>query len=325
MRYNWDTNRPQEEVELTDVGDVWFNLPHDLFFEPEIWTGAGKTGTELVMGTDFELQGPVTTTTVFGDAADVYRSVRILNNSYFAGTLFISVAFVADLISADDLITAPLHEWDGINLRLRNPDNSWGAWTALGEQATNVSLTDNGDGSADIVFTFDRGGALPAITTPNLRNSLNTIVSTDNGNGTLDLTFNFAFGSDTVTTPNLSNSITNFLVQDNGNGTLDLTLQQTYGVDQTITTPDLTGPAGDQGEAGIAAVWNIGNAPYVVDAIVSHNTKLWIALTATSEEPGVGAEWGELILSPDRNRKITFSTTEPDPASVEEDEIWIVY
>lgn len=44
-----------------------------------------------------------------------------------------------------------------------------------------------------------------------------------------------------------------------------------------------------------AVAWDIGSAPYAIGSIVSHGTVVYIAVAATSEEPGTGSEWATIL------------------------------
>jgi hypothetical protein len=99
------------------------------------------------------------------------------------------------------------HRWiNDTELQFSNPDGSWGTAVDLGENAASVSTVDNGDGTINITFTFDRGGA-HTITTPAINGRVVAVTKVNNPDGSIDLTFENSNGSlFTITTPVLGNN-----------------------------------------------------------------------------------------------------------------------
>jgi hypothetical protein len=88
-----------------DVGVSIFELDHDTILESgnfEIWTGSGKTGTELIKGSDYALDTKID---LLSNEApfDVYRYIRLINSSYQSGDLYITYDTVGDFVQANDI------------------------------------------------------------------------------------------------------------------------------------------------------------------------------------------------------------------------------
>lgn len=87
-----------------DVGASAFNLDHDTFFgstDLEIWTGPGKTGTQLTETTDYTLGGEDTRLTSEAGKS-VYTQVTVTNGTYQSGTLYFTYKTVGDYVEAED-------------------------------------------------------------------------------------------------------------------------------------------------------------------------------------------------------------------------------
>ena len=93
----------------TDVGTGEFSLEHDMFFVGaalEIWTGAGGTGSQLSLTTDYTLHGLNESLTRRANR-DVYQRLKIVNATYQTGDLYVSYWACADYITSEDTIQTP--------------------------------------------------------------------------------------------------------------------------------------------------------------------------------------------------------------------------
>lgn len=92
---------------LSNVGSSEFSLEHDRFFgstDMEIWTGAGKIGTQLTDGVDYSLQGLDSDLTA-ESVAQIYSTVIVLNVTYQTGNLYFNYHAAADEVDALDRYT----------------------------------------------------------------------------------------------------------------------------------------------------------------------------------------------------------------------------
>ena len=109
MKVNIDLTAAAAENLITDelknnVGAAAFNMDHDFFYgstEMEIWTGAGKTGTQLTEGVDYTLAGIDSNFTARA-GRNVYTTVTIDNVTYQTGDLYFTYQATADYVDADD-------------------------------------------------------------------------------------------------------------------------------------------------------------------------------------------------------------------------------
>ena len=90
---------------VTDAGSDAIDLVHDRFFGTaallRIWTGAGETGTQLTLNTDYTMQGLDSTLTAEA-IAQVWSQVKIENATYQTGALYFNYHAVADEIDSAD-------------------------------------------------------------------------------------------------------------------------------------------------------------------------------------------------------------------------------
>lgn len=101
---------------FTNTGSTAFRLTDDVMFTDldfEIWTGAGKTGTQLILNTDYSLQGLIAQSSDTYDdpyqkllnagsiTSDekLYTKVQIDNATYQTGTLYISGGHFGSIIT----------------------------------------------------------------------------------------------------------------------------------------------------------------------------------------------------------------------------------
>ncbi len=101
---------------LANVGSSAFSLAHDRFFGTaallRIWTGAGETGTQLVLDTDYTVQGLDSNLTAKA-IAQVWSQIQVDNVTYQTGNLYFNYHAVADEIDALDRYTiAPPDDTD---------------------------------------------------------------------------------------------------------------------------------------------------------------------------------------------------------------------
>lgn len=86
---------------LNGVGSSAFNLDHDSFLgSTEIWTGSGKTGTQLVENTDYVLDSVISNLSN-RVGASVYSKIIVTNVTYQTGDLYFNYHVVADLVNHD--------------------------------------------------------------------------------------------------------------------------------------------------------------------------------------------------------------------------------
>lgn len=92
-----------DEVQ-TDVGSSAFGLDHDTFYTTnfEIWTGSGRSGTQLTEGTDYNLVNEDTRLTdKYGST--VYTQVEVTTSTYQTGDLYFYYTTVGDYNEAFDI------------------------------------------------------------------------------------------------------------------------------------------------------------------------------------------------------------------------------
>ncbi len=107
-KLNWNQSgyTPSEETISQPTG-TWFVLAHDYYSDLEIWTGTGKTGTQLTEGVDYErghddAVASATYTTGTGESATVYTQLRLLN--YGSTTLYVYARYHGDNINTSDIV-----------------------------------------------------------------------------------------------------------------------------------------------------------------------------------------------------------------------------
>lgn len=109
---NLDLTLSESDNNITDefktsLGTSEFNLEHDMFFVGtaiEIWTGVGKTGTQLTLTTDYTLHGENESLTRRANRS-VYQRIKIVNAIYQACDLYFNYWATADYVDADDTNT----------------------------------------------------------------------------------------------------------------------------------------------------------------------------------------------------------------------------
>lgn len=110
-RLNWDAAGHTIEDEVVYGVDANpFRLLHDTMYnhtghKVEIWTGAGKTGTQLTETTDYTIGDEDTTLTA--DAGNpVYQTITVTNSAYheatLGGPLYVWYETVGDYVDAED-------------------------------------------------------------------------------------------------------------------------------------------------------------------------------------------------------------------------------
>ena len=99
---------------VSNVGVSAFNLQHDWFTQQDlsIYTGAGHTGTQLLLGVHYILVTQATDlsancTAVRGITINAYYQIQIINVTYQTGNLFISGRYVADSLDASKVEVSP--------------------------------------------------------------------------------------------------------------------------------------------------------------------------------------------------------------------------
>lgn len=122
MKVNLDLTATAAENLISDelhnnVGAAAFNLDHDFFYggtELEIWTGTGKSGTQLIENTDYTLAGIDSNLTARA-GRNVYTTVTIDNVTYQTGNLYFTYQATADYVDADDrykVVRASGQSWE---------------------------------------------------------------------------------------------------------------------------------------------------------------------------------------------------------------------
>jgi hypothetical protein len=91
----------------SDVGSAAFRLNHDWFIDLSINTASGGGGTELVLGTDYDLSVEALdlserVTDELGTSKNVWGKVQIINATYQTGDLYFSGKYIADSVEAED-------------------------------------------------------------------------------------------------------------------------------------------------------------------------------------------------------------------------------
>ena len=112
MRVNIDLTKTNpnniiSDEQYTDVGSSAFNLVHDFFYgstDLELWTAAGKTGTQLTETTDYTLAG-INSDLTTRAGVNIYSTVQVTNVTYQTGDLYISYHACADFVDALDRYT----------------------------------------------------------------------------------------------------------------------------------------------------------------------------------------------------------------------------
>ncbi|MCF7913599.1 MAG: hypothetical protein K9L66_00375 [Spirochaetaceae bacterium] len=123
---NWNPTGVQIDDEKHTPDAAAYSLRHDAWKNLEVWTGAGKAGTQLVEGTDYQLDSEKTLTNAFGESALVHTQVQIINAAYEGVELYHSYAAVADFQKAINgkLAAASVPGHYGRNIRWRVKGNT---------------------------------------------------------------------------------------------------------------------------------------------------------------------------------------------------------
>lgn len=110
MKVNLDLAGTNSDNDIVDelksnVGSDAFDLTHDRFFGTvallRIWTGAGETGTQLILDTDYTMQGLDSDLTAEA-IVQVWSQVKIENVTYQTGNLYFNYHAAADEVDAED-------------------------------------------------------------------------------------------------------------------------------------------------------------------------------------------------------------------------------
>lgn len=104
----------------TDVGSSAFDLAHDRFFGTaallRIWTGVGEAGVQLVLNTDYTMQGLDSDLTAEA-IAQVWSQVKIENVAYQTGNLYFNYHAVADEVKIEKMSFTPI---GGLAIKVTN-------------------------------------------------------------------------------------------------------------------------------------------------------------------------------------------------------------
>jgi len=82
-----------DEIIVANTSEDQF-LSHDTIFDVEVWSGSGKTGTQLVSGTDYSLVLP-------DSFNSVYNGIRFITNN--GNSFYITYKTKGDYVDADDV------------------------------------------------------------------------------------------------------------------------------------------------------------------------------------------------------------------------------
>ena len=103
-RLNKNLSGTQITAEIINrTSSTSLGLDHDTIMETgfEIWTGAGGTGTQLTLTTDYTLGSE--DSALSGEAGDtIYTKVAIVNGAYHSTNLYVTYKSVGDYIDAAD-------------------------------------------------------------------------------------------------------------------------------------------------------------------------------------------------------------------------------
>jgi len=95
----------------TDVGSGVFELDHDTILDNaklEVWTGSGKTGTQLTQGTDFVLDTKISDLSSEA-GTEIYRYIEVTNATYQSGDVYFTYDTAGDFVEAEDINQALNH------------------------------------------------------------------------------------------------------------------------------------------------------------------------------------------------------------------------
>ena len=189
------------------------NLLHDVFYNKagklmEIWTGAGGTGTQLTLTTDYTVGDAYTDgdlpTSIAPDVA--YTTLSIVNAGYHSTDLYVSYYPIGDIINAS--------RW--------NTDIPVQALTATAAAYTITSVLNN------VHLTFTRDGSARVITFPDATESDHTgqriaikVVGAGAGNVSLASVGGQTLGGQTATDWDFDGTGTVIFVSDGVNWELD--------------------------------------------------------------------------------------------------------
>lgn len=94
MLLNYSTGEViSDEIIVANTSEDQF-LSHDTIFDVEVWSGPGKTGTQLVSGTDYSL-------ILFDSFNSVYNGIRFITNN--GNSFYITYKTKGDYVDADDV------------------------------------------------------------------------------------------------------------------------------------------------------------------------------------------------------------------------------
>lgn len=94
MLLNYSTGEViSDEIIVANTSEDQF-LSHDTIFDVEVWSGSGKTGTQLVSGTDYSLVLP-------DSFNSVYNGIRFITNN--GNSFYITYKTKGDYVDADDV------------------------------------------------------------------------------------------------------------------------------------------------------------------------------------------------------------------------------
>lgn len=94
MLLNYSTGEViSDETIVANTSEDQF-LSHDTIFDVEVWSGSGKTGTQLVSGTDYSLVLP-------DSFNSVYNGIRFITNN--GNSFYITYKTKGDYVDADDV------------------------------------------------------------------------------------------------------------------------------------------------------------------------------------------------------------------------------
>ena len=107
LNFNQAGYTPTEET-INQPISTWFALEHDVYTDIEVWTGAGKTSSQLVEGVNYErgINDTATSgtyTSGFGEeVTGAYTQLRLLTNG--GVDLYVWARYHGDLVDTTDFV-----------------------------------------------------------------------------------------------------------------------------------------------------------------------------------------------------------------------------
>jgi hypothetical protein len=131
-----------DEVHTPDASE--YNLRHDAWSALTIYTGAGETGTQLVLDTDYQVDTARTLTNAFGDTISVNTAVQIINATYQDTALYHNYTAHADFQKAINMVLtragAPEHYSRRGRWKIKGNDTATNRVTIVSPEQVEVEI-----------------------------------------------------------------------------------------------------------------------------------------------------------------------------------------